>query len=67
MKIGIDPGNTAKKFKFLCFMLWDTIKEWKKHIFDKNLDEYHCCAGKREDECGCGGISQGEYIEDRYK
>jgi hypothetical protein len=40
----------------LCFSGW-----WS--FVKADLDEFYCCPGTREYECGCGGITNREAFE----
>ena len=44
---------------FFYYSLYYSYIEWKKEVYDRDLDEYMCCSG---DMCCCNGLS----IEETY-
>ena len=55
-----------RRYKFLARMLWRNlylaIAGWWEWV-SCDLDEYYCCDGTPQRECGCGGITNREAIE----
>ena len=48
------------KMNILYISLFGAYEEWKREIWDRELDENFCCDGR---ECGCGG----ESVRDSWK
>lgn len=52
---------------FLLFKgLYADILEWYSY-WKMNPDDYYCCDGLPQRECGCGGITNREALELRYE
>ena len=42
------------KLKILFLMLASAQEEWRKHVWERDLDSRDCCSGR---ECCCGGAT----------
>jgi hypothetical protein len=42
------------KLKILKMLLQGTCEEWKKQVWEMDLDGAYCCSGL---DCGCGGMT----------
>ena len=47
------------KLKILVLHLCSAFGEWRECVWQRNLDDYHCCNGGTgsHDVCGCGGAT----------
>ena len=50
-------NETIDKLRILRIMTENAFREWKKHVWPRDLDQPYCCDGR---ECGCGAITTRE-------
>ena len=57
--------DTIFKLKILHQILVGAYDEWRKEIWEKDLDENYCCSGIEGGVavCGCGGMTVREIYE----
>jgi len=47
-------SDTIFKLRLLFLLLRNAFEEWKKDIWQRELDAPYCCGGR---ECGCGAAT----------
>jgi hypothetical protein len=41
-----------RKTRILFYFLVNAVRDWRREVLPRDLDEQYCCDGR---ECGCGG------------
>lgn len=58
--------DTMFKLGLLVSFLRNSYAEWKREVWNRELDAPYCCPGTMRDECGCRGTTVRELYEYDY-
>ncbi len=51
------------RLRVLAVILAAAYREWRVQFVGRDLDDYYCCPGQMQDECGCRGSTVREMAE----